>query len=62
MNSYDLILRRGRTVDGQLLDIAVQAGKIALVGTVPSTASAQVEHDLQGKVYVSAGWIDLHVH
>ncbi len=62
VNSYDLILRRGRSVDGQLLDIAVQAGKIALVGTVPSTASAQVEHDLQGQVYVSAGWIDLHVH
>ena len=57
---FDLILRRARLCDEQLVDIALRDGKIAVVGNV--TGSAQQERDLGGRWYVSAGWIDSHVH
>lgn len=57
---FDLILRRARLCDEQLVDIAIHAGKIAAVGKVDG--AAQQERDLGGRYYVSAGWIDSHVH
>jgi len=57
---FDLILRRARLCDEQLVDIAIQHGKIAAVGEV--SGPAQQERDLAGRYYVSAGWIDSHVH
>lgn len=57
---FDLILRRARLCDEQLVDIALRDGKIAVVGNV--TGTAQQERDLAGRWYVSAGWIDSHVH
>lgn len=57
---FDLILRRARLCDEQLVDIALQDGKIAAVGVVNGVAAQ--ERDLAGRYYVSAGWIDSHVH
>lgn len=57
---YDLILRRARLIDDQLVDIALQDGKIAAIGALDQPAR-QVK-DLEGRYYVSAGWIDSHVH
>lgn len=57
---FDLIIRRARLTDERLVDIAVQDGKIVIVGSVQGEAKS--ERDLGGRYYVSAGWIDSHVH
>jgi dihydroorotase len=57
---YDLILRRARLVDDTVIDIAIQDGKIAALGDI--TGSARSERQLSGDYYLSAGWIDSHVH
>ena len=57
---YDLIIRNGRLSDNALCDVAVQAGKIAAIGRV--TGNAAQEWDLAGRYWLSAGWIDSHVH
>lgn len=57
---YDLILRRARLPDERLIDIAILDGKIAAVGEV--TGRAKMEQTLAVDCYLSAGWIDSHVH
>ncbi|QMI06610.1 amidohydrolase/deacetylase family metallohydrolase [Citrobacter sp. RHB25-C09] len=57
---FDLLLRRARLVDDTVCDIAVQDGKIAALGEINGPAVKTV--DLQGEIFVSAGWIDSHVH
>ena len=57
---YDLIIRNARLSDEQVVDIALQDGRIAAVGNVQGTARR--ERDLAGRFYLSAGWIDSHVH
>jgi dihydroorotase len=57
---YDLIIRAARLCDEQVVDIALQDGRIAAVGNVQG--KARRERDLAGRYYVSAGWIDSHVH
>lgn len=57
---FDLIIRRARLVDERLVDIAVKAGKIAAIGEV--SGEAKQERVLDGEIYLSAGWIDSHVH
>lgn len=57
---FDLLLRRARLVDDTLIDIALQDGRIAALGDLSDPA--RKECDLQGEHYVSAGWIDSHVH
>ena len=57
---YDLIIRAARLCDEQVVDIALQDGRIAVVGNVQG--KARRERDLAGRYYVSAGWIDSHVH
>jgi len=59
---YDLIVRRAKLVDGSLTDIAIQDGKFAAIGTLDEKVTASRTFDLQGKYWVSAGWIDAHVH
>lgn len=59
---YDLIIRRAQQVDGALIDIAISAGKIAAIGELPAGLATQRELDLAGRFYISAGWIDSHVH
>ncbi|MBJ3814131.1 amidohydrolase/deacetylase family metallohydrolase [Shimwellia pseudoproteus] len=57
---YDLLIRNARLVADVLTDIAVQDGRIAALGNIDADATTVV--DLQGEHYVSAGWIDSHVH
>lgn len=57
---FDLLLRQARLVDETLTDIAIKDGKIAQMGITEGQATKTV--DLAGKHYVSAGWIDSHVH
>jgi len=57
---YDLIIRNARLSDEQVVDIALQNGRIADVGKVQGKALR--ERDLAGRYYLSAGWIDSHVH
>ncbi len=57
---YDLILRNACLVDDTVIDIALKDGKIAALGEV--TGEAQEERQLNGEYYISAGWIDSHVH
>ncbi len=57
---YDLIIRGARLSDEQVVDIALQDGRIAAIGKVQG--NAKHEHDLAGRYYLSAGWIDSHVH
>lgn len=57
---FDLLLRRARLVDDTVSDIALKDGKIAALGDVNAPAAKTV--DLHGEYFVSAGWIDSHVH
>ena len=57
---FDLILRNARLVDDTVIDIALKDGKIAELGEV--TGETREERQLNGEYYVSAGWIDSHVH
>lgn len=57
---FDLLLRHARLVDDTVSDIAVKNGKIAALGEITDPAVKTV--DLRGECYVSAGWIDSHVH
>ncbi|MCL9651214.1 amidohydrolase/deacetylase family metallohydrolase [Pantoea agglomerans] len=57
---YDLIIRGARLSDEQVVDIALQDGRIAAIGKVQG--NAERERDLAGRYYLSAGWIDSHVH
>lgn len=57
---FDLLLKGARLVDDTVTDIAIKDGKIAALGEINAEAANVVS--LDGKCYVSAGWIDLHVH
>ncbi|HCL5344871.1 TPA: amidohydrolase/deacetylase family metallohydrolase [Salmonella enterica] len=57
---FDLLLRRARLVDDTVCDIALQRGKIAALGEISAPAVKTL--DLRGDCFVSAGWIDSHVH
>ncbi|PJG59819.1 amidohydrolase/deacetylase family metallohydrolase [Aeromonas cavernicola] len=59
---YDMIIKAGRQGNGELIDIAIQHGKIAALGQLPPQAEAKQTLDFAGDVYVSAGWIDGHTH
>lgn len=57
---FDLLLKGARLVDDTVTDIAIKDGKIAALGNLNVAAAKVVS--LGGDSYVSAGWIDLHVH
>ncbi len=61
---YDLIIRRGRVVDGTgnpawFADVAIRDGRIAALGRVTGTAKA--EWNAAGLV-IAPGFIDVHTH
>jgi N-acyl-D-amino-acid deacylase len=62
--SYDVIIRHGRVVDGTgnpafFADVAVNHGHIAGIGKLAGTAKTEI--DAQGLV-VAPGFIDVHTH
>ena len=57
----DLYVKNGRSVTGGPLELTITAGKITAVAEKLSQIEAQRTLDLDG-AYVSAGWIDDHVH
>ncbi|MGX7245320.1 amidohydrolase/deacetylase family metallohydrolase [Enterococcus quebecensis] len=59
--SYDLIIKNGKTVEGKPIEIAINDGKIAKVADKIESESKQLI-ELESGTYVSAGWIDDHVH
>lgn len=58
---YDLLIKNGQTVDGMPVEIAIRKKKIAAVATTISGSAKETIH-LEPGTYVSAGWIDDHVH
>lgn len=57
----DCILKNGKDVEGNPLEVAIKDGKIAAIG--PNLdVKATITLDLKNKSYISAGWIDDHVH
>ncbi|WP_086981078.1 amidohydrolase/deacetylase family metallohydrolase [Vibrio aphrogenes] len=63
---YDLLIKSGKLMNGQLVDVAVRNGNIVEIRNSVEIASikddAKQYLDLQGRYYISAGWIDLHTH
>ncbi|MBO1300782.1 MULTISPECIES: amidohydrolase/deacetylase family metallohydrolase [unclassified Enterococcus] len=58
---FDLIIRNGRELGKDPVDIGVKNGKIALISQ-QIEESAKQELILSDEQYLSAGWIDDHVH
>ncbi len=63
--SYDLLIRGGRVLDGTgnpaiFADVAIQGGKIAAIGHLKDASATRVV-DAKGK-YVCPGFIDMHSH
>ncbi len=59
---YDVIIRQAKSTDGSLIDIAILDGKLAAIGKIGADVTAKKMLNLEGKYWVSAGWIDSHVH
>ncbi|MFS0945519.1 amidohydrolase/deacetylase family metallohydrolase [Enterococcus casseliflavus] len=58
---FDLIIRQARTIDEEVFDIGIQDGKItALAPTLQEQAKQELT--LAEGEFLSAGWIDDHVH
>lgn len=57
----DLIIRNAKTVNNEPIEIAIQQGKIIEIS--PKIEGAYLsELILEDEEYISAGWIDMHVH
>lgn len=59
----DLIIKQGKLINDQIVDILVRDSKIVAIG--PDAAKEQQATktiDLKGQLYISAGWIDAHTH
>lgn len=57
----DLLIKNGKTVSGEKIEIAVTKGKITDVSEELNLEAKEVL-DLKSNHYISAGWIDGHVH
>lgn len=58
----DLYIKNGLTARNKPIEVAISDGKIENVSSQLRVSEAKKVIDLQGKSYVSAGWIDDHVH
>ncbi|PHM50287.1 amidohydrolase/deacetylase family metallohydrolase [Xenorhabdus miraniensis] len=59
----DLIIKQGKLINGDLIDIVINDGKITAIGPAAAVGLPSIkEIDLHGHYYVSAGWIDAHTH
>ncbi len=64
--NYDTIIRGGRLLDGtgvpwRYADVGINGDRIAVVGAIPSSATAREIIDARG-LYVTPGFIDGHSH
>ncbi|MDE9519069.1 amidohydrolase/deacetylase family metallohydrolase [Xenorhabdus bovienii] len=60
---YDLIIKQGKLINGAIIDIVINDGRIAAVGPLAATGLSAIRYiDLHGHYFVSAGWIDAHTH
>lgn len=57
----DLLVKNGRTIDNQAIEIAIKKGKIVEVNE-KLDCSAKETINLKTGTYISSGWIDDHVH
>lgn len=57
----DLVVRNGKTIDGKKMEIGISDGKIVTV-TEKIDQETRKEIVLTDDQYISAGWIDDHVH
>ncbi|SFC47401.1 amidohydrolase/deacetylase family metallohydrolase [Pragia fontium] len=59
----DLIIKQAKLVNGDVVDVVINEGKIREIGPlVGDGLTAKKQIDLDGKYYISAGWIDAHTH
>ncbi|WP_416777081.1 amidohydrolase/deacetylase family metallohydrolase [Xenorhabdus budapestensis] len=60
---YDLIIRQGKLINGDIIDIIVNHGRIIDIGPAVATGlNANKEINFYGHYHISAGWIDAHTH
>lgn len=57
----DVLIKNGKLINGETIDIAIKDGTIKSVALEINEESKQVIN-LNGEKYISAGWIDDHVH
>lgn len=58
----ELYIKNGKTVNGNKIEVTIQDGKIHEIAETLQDVDAEKVIDLAGESYVSAGWIDDHVH
>lgn len=58
---FDLLIKNGKLITGETVEVAIKDGVILNVDT-NIESSAEKVIDLAGEHYISAGWIDDHVH
>ncbi len=58
---FDLVIRNAHTVTGKIMDIGIKDGKIKKIAPVIDEKGRK-EEVLAAPYYLSAGWIDDHVH
>ncbi|WP_172209577.1 amidohydrolase/deacetylase family metallohydrolase [Lactococcus hodotermopsidis] len=57
---YDLIIKNARTLENQPIEVAIFDGKIAEIAPEITAESSEILDAKQD--FISAGWIDAHVH
>lgn len=57
-----LYIKNGKSIDGEPLELFIRDGKIIEMAPILEDIKSDSIIDLQGHSYVSAGWIDDHVH
>ncbi|MCC0633308.1 amidohydrolase/deacetylase family metallohydrolase [Clostridioides sp. ZZV15-6388] len=60
----DILIKGGKTVDKSIIDIAILDDKIIEVKNQIDDSKYQANQiiNLDGKTFISAGWIDIHTH
>lgn len=58
---FDLVIRKAKEIVGPSFDIGIQAGKIVAIQPI-IREKGKKEYCLTSKQFLSAGWIDDHVH
>lgn len=58
---FDLLIKNGKLINGEKIEVAIKDGAILNVDTTIESSAEKVI-DLAGEHYLSAGWIDDHVH